>query len=92
MEIDDNTAMDGDDGMAQASSTPCQHLFCVEHLIEGDYVKYNSNSGFVANDEVRHGQVAQQRCFLGAGCESQLAGCAMSWYMYMDYQRWFNDE
>lgn len=25
-----------------------QPLFGVEHLIEGDYVKYNSNSGYVA--------------------------------------------
>ena len=23
-------------------------LYCVEHLIEGDYIKYNSNSGFVS--------------------------------------------
>ena len=24
-------------------------LYCVEHLIEGEYIKYNSNSGFVAD-------------------------------------------
>ena len=24
-------------------------LYCVEHLIEGDYIKYNSNSGFVSD-------------------------------------------
>jgi len=29
---------------------PNQPLFGVEHLIEGDYVKYNSNSGFVAGN------------------------------------------
>ena len=23
-------------------------VFCVEHFIEGNYVKYNSNSGFVS--------------------------------------------
>ena len=26
-------------------------LFHVEHFIEGNYVKYNSNSGFVLTDE-----------------------------------------
>lgn len=24
-------------------------LYCVEHLIEGEYIKYNSNSGFVSD-------------------------------------------
>lgn len=28
-------------------------LFHVEHYIEGDYVKYNSNSGFVKSEALR---------------------------------------
>ena len=26
-----------------------RQLFCVEHFVEGEYVKYNSNSGFVSD-------------------------------------------
>lgn len=29
---------------------PGAPLYCVEQLIEGDYIKYNSNSGFVHGD------------------------------------------
>ena len=28
-------------------------LYCIERFIEGDYIKYNSNSGFVSS-ECRH--------------------------------------
>ena len=28
-------------------------LFHLEHFIEGNYVKYNSNSGFVKSDAIR---------------------------------------
>ncbi|PIO74937.1 MHCK/EF2 kinase domain protein [Teladorsagia circumcincta] len=28
---------------------PCEPLFHLEHFIEGDYIKYNSNSGFVSD-------------------------------------------
>lgn len=31
--------------MKEREDTP---LYCVEHLIEGNYIKYNSNSGFVS--------------------------------------------
>lgn len=31
----------------QFTGRPKSPLYCVEQLIEGDYVKYNSNSGFV---------------------------------------------
>ena len=33
---------------------PGQPLFHIEHYIDGDYVKYNSNSGFVDNRLARH--------------------------------------
>lgn len=33
--------------LVQFPELPRPHLFCVENAIEGDYVKYNSNSGFV---------------------------------------------
>ena len=26
-----------------------RRLFCVEHFVEGKYIKYNSNSGFVSD-------------------------------------------
>lgn len=34
--------------IVQFSERPGRPVYCVEQLIEGDYVKYNSNSGFVA--------------------------------------------
>eukprot|EP00892_Ulva_mutabilis_P005631 jgi/Ulvmu1/343/UM001_0347.1 len=33
--------------LVQFPELPVPNLFCVENAIEGDYVKYNSNSGFV---------------------------------------------
>lgn len=33
-------------------------VFCVEHLIEGKYIKYNSNSGFVSDNHRRTPQVS----------------------------------
>lgn len=33
--------------LVQFPELPPPNLFCVENAIEGDYVKYNSNSGFV---------------------------------------------
>lgn len=32
---------------------PGQPLFHLEHYIEGKYIKYNSNSGFVRDDNIR---------------------------------------
>lgn len=32
---------------------PGKPLFHVEHYIEGKYIKYNSNSGFVRDDNIR---------------------------------------
>lgn len=32
---------------------PGQPLFHLEHYIEGKYIKYNSNSGFVRDDNLR---------------------------------------
>ena len=34
----------------QFCDRPGKPIFCVEQLIEGDYIKYNSNSGFVKGD------------------------------------------
>jgi len=41
--------------IVEFSARPHRPLFCVEQLMEGDYVKYNSNSGFVQGDDLlRH--------------------------------------
>lgn len=32
---------------------PGKPLFHLEHYIEGDYIKYNSNSGFISCEKVR---------------------------------------
>ena len=37
------------------------NLFCVEHFVEGDYVKYNSNSGFVSDVKRLTPQVRRER-------------------------------
>lgn len=33
--------------IVQFCDRPGRPVYCVEQLIEGDYIKYNSNSGFV---------------------------------------------
>ena len=51
-------------------------LYAVEQLIEGDYVKYNSNSGFVKGDDVLRNTPQVRRArgrgggAAGAGAES----------------------
>ena len=37
--------------LVELRDRPRQPLYCIEHLIEGDYVKYNSNSGFVKGSD-----------------------------------------
>ena len=37
----------------EMSERPGKPLFHLENYIEGDYVKYNSNSGFVHDDDIR---------------------------------------
>lgn len=32
---------------------PSKPLFHLEHYIEGDYIKYNSNSGFISCEKMR---------------------------------------
>lgn len=32
---------------------PGKPLFHLEHYIEGDYIKYNSNSGFISCEKIR---------------------------------------
>lgn len=38
--------------IVQFTGRPKAPLYCMEQLIEGDYVKYNSNSGFVQGDDL----------------------------------------
>ena len=38
----------------EITSGPNQGLYCVESLIEGEYLKHNSNSGFVEDEEGRN--------------------------------------
>ena len=33
----------------EAEENDRRQLYCVEHFVEGEYVKYNSNSGFVSD-------------------------------------------
>lgn len=37
----------------EMSDRPDKPLFHLEHYIEGKYIKYNSNSGFVKDDNIR---------------------------------------
>lgn len=37
----------------EMSDRPDKPLFHLEHYIEGKYIKYNSNSGFVRDDNIR---------------------------------------
>lgn len=37
----------------ELKESPGRPLFHLEHYIEGNYIKYNSNSGFVRDDNVR---------------------------------------
>jgi len=38
----------------EVMSGPLQGMFCVESLIEGEYIKHNSNSGFVEDESLRN--------------------------------------
>lgn len=38
--------------IVQYRDRPGRPVYCVEQLIEGDYIKYNSNSGFVRGDDL----------------------------------------
>lgn len=37
----------------EMTERPGKPLFHLEHYIEGKYIKYNSNSGFVRDDNIR---------------------------------------
>lgn len=37
----------------EMKNRPGKPLFHLEHYIEGKYIKYNSNSGFVRDDDIR---------------------------------------
>lgn len=37
----------------EMTNRPGKPLFHLEHYIEGKYIKYNSNSGFVRDDNIR---------------------------------------
>ncbi|KAG7245782.1 hypothetical protein CRUP_016567, partial [Coryphaenoides rupestris] len=39
--------------VVEVTSRPDKPLFHLEHYIEGKYIKYNSNSGFVRDDNIR---------------------------------------
>lgn len=39
--------------VVELSERPGRPLFHLEHYIEGKYIKYNSNSGFVRDDNLR---------------------------------------
>lgn len=39
--------------VVEMNSRPGKPLFHLEHYIEGQYIKYNSNSGFVRDDNMR---------------------------------------
>lgn len=39
--------------VVEMTNRPGKPLFHLEHYIEGKYIKYNSNSGFVRDDNIR---------------------------------------
>lgn len=39
--------------VVEMADRPGKPLFHLEHYIEGKYIKYNSNSGFVRDDNIR---------------------------------------
>ena len=39
--------------VVEMANRPGKPLFHLEHYIEGKYIKYNSNSGFVRDDNIR---------------------------------------
>lgn len=39
--------------VVEMTERPGKPLFHLEHYIEGKYIKYNSNSGFVRDDNIR---------------------------------------
>ena len=39
--------------VVEMTNRPGKPLFHLEHYIEGKYIKYNSNSGFVRDDNLR---------------------------------------
>ena len=39
--------------VVEVTSRPGKPVFHLEHYIEGKYIKYNSNSGFVRDDNIR---------------------------------------
>lgn len=39
--------------VVEMTDRPGKPLFHLEHYIEGKYIKYNSNSGFVRDDNIR---------------------------------------
>lgn len=39
--------------VVEMTGRPGKPLFHLEHYIEGKYIKYNSNSGFVRDDNIR---------------------------------------
>lgn len=39
--------------VVEMTQRPGKPLFHLEHYIEGKYIKYNSNSGFVRDDNIR---------------------------------------
>lgn len=60
--------------VVEMTERPGKPLFHLEHYIEGKYIKYNSNSGFVRDDNIRltpqvSGAVAARR-----GCSPWLRG------------------
>lgn len=52
--------------VVEMTDRPGKPLFHLEHYIEGKYIKYNSNSGFVRDDSIRlTPQVGGRHCFFG---------------------------
>lgn len=47
--------------VVELTQRPGKPLFHLEHYIEGKYIKYNSNSGFVRDENIR---LTPQVCYL----------------------------
>ncbi|VDM53789.1 unnamed protein product [Angiostrongylus costaricensis] len=65
---------------------PSQPLFHLEHFIEGDYIKYNTNSGFVSEVTRKTPQALSHFTFERSGHQMMVVGIQGVGELYMDPQ------
>lgn len=58
---------------------PGEPLYHLEHFIEGEYIKYNSNSGFV-DENLRY---TPQVCFICITCQKSVFCCCCTCHVIL---------